>query len=327
MQIKNIIYVVENKHWVQSKRLEYLSKHQNKYNLKLVTARYFYFLWLFGMYREKKIIFSTWRIVHYFLKKNPNFFKDKHYNNFLASVTSHSNIGGGLDPLNPIPGRAPDEAYKLAINLLIKFKVVTVNSKLLYNFLKKSLPNIIYCPNGVDTFFYNTKRKKNYNPKDITIGWVGKIRGAKNFQLITKIKNNLLNEENIKLKVISLEKNISKVPYNKYEMLNFYNNIDYYLCVSYNEGTPNPALEAGSCGVPIISTKVGNIPEIIKKNVNGFFIEPNESSVMKKIKSLKNLSISEYNELSDNIRNEIKNYWAWEKRIKNFVNSYDFLTK
>ena len=105
---------------------------------------------------------------------------------------------------------------------------------------------------------------------------MGKIRGAKNFQLITKIKNNLLNEENIKLKVISLEKNISKVPYNKYEMLNFYNNIDYYLCVSYNEGTPNPALEAGSCGVPIISTKVGNIPEIIKKNVNGFFIEPNE---------------------------------------------------
>ena len=43
-----------------------------------------------------------------------------------------------------------------------------------------------------------------------------------------------------------------------------------------------------------------------------------KSSVMKKIKSLKNLSISEYNELSDNIRNEIKNYWAWEKKNKKF---------
>ena len=159
MQIKNIIYVVENKHWVQSKRLEYLSKHQNKYNLKLVTARYFYFLWLFGMYREKNYFFYMENST-LLSKKKSQFFKDKHYNNFLASVTSHSNIGGGLDPLNPIPGRAPDEAYKLAINLLIKFKVVTVNSKLLYNFLKKSLPNIIYCPNGVDTFFYNTKRKK-----------------------------------------------------------------------------------------------------------------------------------------------------------------------
>ena len=110
-------------------------------------------------------------------------------------------------------------------------------------------------------------------------------------------------------------------------MLNFYNNIDYYLCVSYNEGTPNPALEAGSCGVPIISTKVGNMPEIIKENINGFFIEPNEISVMNKIKSLKKLSISDYNEFSNNIRNEIKNFWAWAKRIKNYVNSYDFLTK
>lgn len=327
MSERKIIYVVENKKWVQAKRFEVIKRFQKKYSLKIITARYFYFLWIFGMHRNDKIIFSTWRIVHNYLKKNKNIFKNTDYQNFLASVTSHSNIGGGLDPLNPIPGRTPEEAYELSTNLLLKFKVVTVNSKILYDYLKKKLPKIIYCPNGVDINFFNNNNNKTYDPKNIIIGWVGKIRGPKNYQLIQKIKKNLIKEKNVSIEVISVEKNINFVPNNKEGMYDFYKKIDFYLCVSFNEGTPNPALEAASCGVPIISTKVGNMPELIEEHINGFFIEPDEHSVMKKINFLKTLSIEEYDLMSKNIRDKVENFWSWNKRIKNFVNSYDILTK
>ncbi|WP_349393483.1 glycosyltransferase, partial [Clostridium perfringens] len=39
---------------------------------------------------------------------------------------------------------------------------------------------------------------------------------------------------------------------------------------SYKEAMPISILEAMSCGVPIISTKVGSIPELVIDGENGF---------------------------------------------------------
>ena len=48
--------------------------------------------------------------------------------------------------------------HGMIINLLKKFKVVTANSLILYELLSTSLPNLIYCPNGVDTDFFIPKK-------------------------------------------------------------------------------------------------------------------------------------------------------------------------
>lgn len=52
------------------------------------------------------------------------------------------------------------------------------------------------------------------------------------------------------------------------------NMADAYILPSYNEGLPISVLEAMSYGLPIISTKVGGIPEIIADGVNGYLITP-----------------------------------------------------
>jgi glycosyltransferase involved in cell wall biosynthesis len=57
------------------------------------------------------------------------------------------------------------------------------------------------------------------------------------------------------------------------EIVNFYNAIDLYLVSSRAEGGPKAITESMACGIPIVSTKVGMAPEIIKNGENGLISE------------------------------------------------------
>lgn len=49
---------------------------------------------------------------------------------------------------------------------------------------------------------------------------------------------------------------------------------DIFVLPSYHEGLPVSILEAMSWSIPVITTTVGSIPEVIENNVNGFLIPP-----------------------------------------------------
>ena len=53
---------------------------------------------------------------------------------------------------------------------------------------------------------------------------------------------------------------------------------DVFVLPSYNEGLPISILEALAYGMPIISTPVGGIPEVVKNGVNGLMVEPGADS-------------------------------------------------
>ena len=57
--------------------------------------------------------------------------------------------------------------------------------------------------------------------------------------------------------------------------LRLLNEADIYILPSFNEGLPISILEAMSYGCPIISTPVGGIPEVVKKN--GILVTPGNS--------------------------------------------------
>ncbi len=60
---------------------------------------------------------------------------------------------------------------------------------------------------------------------------------------------------------------------------------DVYILPSYNEGLPISILEAMSFGMPIISTNVGGIPEVVLPHQNGILVEAgNQQAIYEAIK-------------------------------------------
>ena len=55
---------------------------------------------------------------------------------------------------------------------------------------------------------------------------------------------------------------------------------DVYILPSYNEGLPISILEAMSFGLPILSTRVGGIPEVVLPHKNGLLMEAGDQPAM-----------------------------------------------
>lgn len=61
------------------------------------------------------------------------------------------------------------------------------------------------------------------------------------------------------------------------------NECDIFVSPSYNEGGPRSAVEAMACGLPVISTRIGTMKEIIQDGENGLFISWNPNDIAEKI--------------------------------------------
>jgi glycosyltransferase involved in cell wall biosynthesis len=64
------------------------------------------------------------------------------------------------------------------------------------------------------------------------------------------------------------------------EMPKVYAGSDIFVLASENETFGQVFIEAMACGLPVIGTKVGGIPEIISDSYNGYLINPNDSSIL-----------------------------------------------
>lgn len=72
------------------------------------------------------------------------------------------------------------------------------------------------------------------------------------------------------------------------ELPKFYNAMDAYVHPAYYTSASTAITEAMACGLPIVASKVGGIPEIVQNNYNGFLFDVGEH--VKLYKCLKRLS-------------------------------------
>lgn len=171
--------------------------------------------------------------------------------------------------------------YDLAISVTQAFKKI-----------KNINQNIEVIRNGIDLRkFENIKVKKTPYPK---ILWVGRFDKVKRVEdLIIAMGNIIQKIPEAKLKLVgygyeenNLQKLAKKLNLNKRvefvgkktgdDLIREYKSSHLFVLPSSSEGQPLTLLEAMACGLPIIATKTGGIPEIVKDNVNGLLVPPND---------------------------------------------------
>lgn len=121
-----------------------------------------------------------------------------------------------------------------------------------------------------DNKLYSGGNKQRYQNKtkdmSLIIGWVGnsnwniKYQDFKGFHTILEpVVNELINKGYNIVKNYA-DRNI--LFRTNEEMPKYYDSIDICVVVSSVEGTPRPIIEGMACGVPIITTDVGIVPEV-----------------------------------------------------------------
>lgn len=98
---------------------------------------------------------------------------------------------------------------------------------------------------------------------------------------------------------------------------------DLFLISSIKEGLPYSLLEAGYARLPVISTNVGGIPEIIKQEENGVLIEPsNSTEIEKSIVSFLN-DTEKYKKMGQSLFQKIEKAFLFENIAKKIIALYN----
>jgi glycosyltransferase involved in cell wall biosynthesis len=189
----------------------------------------------------------------------------------VVGICSHFELGGAWRE----PGLATLEEFARA---------VFVNNRLLLAEFGPELQKpVYYTPNGVDTKFFRPAAPRPPSGT-LRVGWAGSLtnhgaehRGVHEFiapaaaaagaELCLAVREERWRDQE--------------------EMLDFYRSLDVYVCASRSEGTPNPCLEAAACGLPVVTTRVGNMPELIRDGENGFLVERDVAGIAEKLRRLR----------------------------------------
>ncbi len=225
-----------------------------------------------------------------------------------------------------------DNDFNTTRAIMKYIKNYTVSSKKLldiYNELDivKPLKEIT---DGVDLELFhpnNLERFKNIKNRRIIIGWVGnsnwngdKNTDHKGINTIIKPAIEQLRSEGFNFELQCTDKFEKFIPHNA--MPNYYNNIDIYICASIDEGTPNPVLEAMACGIPIITTDVGIVNEVLGEKQKRFVLKERTVECLKeKIKELVN-NLDNVEELINENLKQIQD-WSWKNKTKDFKDFFD----
>jgi glycosyltransferase involved in cell wall biosynthesis len=188
------------------------------------------------------------------------------------------------------------------------FDLVGLSNKiLLEEFSDANLKNILYTPFGVNTDIFKSRTSPSKHRR--IFGWVGnKSRDVKRFRDVQGVFKKLGKE--YKLKVVTQSSGYSRA-----EMSDFYNSIGTLICFSSSEGTPNPVLEGAMCGRAIISTNVGNVPELMH-GIKSFSPVVTRNDLLEQVK--RNADNKHLGEVGREVLRRAQSRWSWRVRAKRF---------
>jgi glycosyltransferase involved in cell wall biosynthesis len=227
------------------------------------------------------------------------------------------------------PCRATADAVKKAMNI-------------------KNFP-LIYINNAIDIDLF----KPRTNPKEskqILIGYVGKLRKAKGTDTLLEAFSNLARKyDHITLHLIGKQDYIKeyKANYGEFlikdfpkiikdkitftdliprkELVKYYQEFDLFVFPTRHDNLPNSVVEAMACGIPVISTKIGGIPELIGDNSPNILV--NSENVQELEEAMEKMIITDTLRQEAGLynRRRIVENCSREKIITSYINLYNSL--
>lgn len=183
---------------------------------------------------------------------------------------------------------------------------------------------IAVIPDGVDTEQFHPRNLQRFTEakRPLQVGWVGNSnwgndpeRDAKGLHSILNPAIEQLQDEGFAIASYYADSTVRMR--NRDEMVMYYGEIDVLVCSSEIEGTPNPVVEAMASGVPVVSTRVGIVPDVLGPMQSEFILP--ERSVDAMVAALRRLL--EHRELlaklSDENLDQIED-WTWANTTKNW---------
>lgn len=194
--------------------------------------------------------------------------------------------------------------------------------------------NVVVQPSGISDIFFKNVSKK-FEKTNFEVVTVANLFPKKNISFILElakqmkdVKFNIIGDgpERSALKNKIIREKIDNVNLlgfrSQDEIFEFYKMADCYLLTSIREGTPTSLLEALACGLPIVSSNVGGVKNIINDYENGFVIDVFDIEEFKdKILLLKDNTDNIRKKIFKNNREKSVNY-KWEfvaKRITDLI--------
>lgn len=108
-----------------------------------------------------------------------------------------------------------------------------------------------------------------------------------------------------------------EIPYN--DMPKFYNSLDLYAQISFQDALSNSILEAMSCEVPVIANDIGDVKFVLDTEV-GWMVEPKVEKLTSYISYLINIDDNILKEKGRQARKKIIDKFSLEKTIKSYLN-------
>lgn len=197
-----------------------------------------------------------------------------------------------------------------------------------------------YIPNGIDTEKFRPKKsnkiQEEFNiPEDSTILIAVRRLDRKNNVIELARAFDKLSKKNSDMYLVIIgdgeQRNHIERLKNKRiilagfkpnnEIPDYLNSADLFVIPSLYEATSIACLEAMACGLPIVASNIGGLPEIVRDN--GILCEPKAKSIAEAVTKILKLDLNHLGKKSRKIAKE----YSWYKIIKKYIEVYNGVLK
>jgi teichuronic acid biosynthesis glycosyltransferase TuaC len=91
---------------------------------------------------------------------------------------------------------------------------------------------------------------------------------------------------------------------------------------SHNEGLPNAVLEAMACGLPVVATRVGGVPEVVEHGVTGLLVETGRVEDLAHSIGMLLADVEVRKAMGEAARRHVAEHFSWSASAKRLADLY-----